>query len=147
YPGLVRAADLIGQLSDPSYLRKLPALFWEFEETGVNRVLRYRTAEDLRRGYPRFYWQAVQPYIAEALRHLRWTQRGQQILAHLFSQVFVVEHEQLQEPPAPGADATGLATARANGRPLRGPASPSQPTGNENGTPCCPTQVLARAKT
>jgi hypothetical protein len=27
YPGLVRAADLIGQLSDPRYLQKIPALF------------------------------------------------------------------------------------------------------------------------
>ena len=33
YPGLLRAADYIGQLGDPSYLRKLPALFYEFEET------------------------------------------------------------------------------------------------------------------
>jgi hypothetical protein len=31
YPGLVRAADLIGQLSDPRYLQKMPALFYEFE--------------------------------------------------------------------------------------------------------------------
>src|SRR5436190_1546019 len=37
FPGLVRAADLIGQLSDPAYLNKLAALFWEFEESGVNR--------------------------------------------------------------------------------------------------------------
>ena len=34
FPGLVRAADLIGQLADPNYLRKLPNLFYEFEETG-----------------------------------------------------------------------------------------------------------------
>ena len=43
-PGLVRAADLIGQLSDPRYLRKIPALFFEFEETGVNRKLGYSDA-------------------------------------------------------------------------------------------------------
>ena len=97
YPGLVRAADLVGQLSDPSYLRKLPALFWECEETGANRALGYRTAEDLRRGFPRFYWQAVHPYIAEAVRHLRCTYRGRQILANLFAQVFVIEHEQPPE--------------------------------------------------
>jgi hypothetical protein len=39
YPGLVRAADLIGQLSDPRYLHKIPALYYEFEETGVNKAL------------------------------------------------------------------------------------------------------------
>jgi hypothetical protein len=32
--GLVRAADLIGQLADPLYLRRLNALYHEFAETG-----------------------------------------------------------------------------------------------------------------
>jgi hypothetical protein len=36
YPGLVRAADLIGQLADINYLRKQPALFNEFRETGAS---------------------------------------------------------------------------------------------------------------
>ncbi|HEY9599098.1 MAG TPA: Npun_R2479 family HD domain-containing metalloprotein, partial [Cyanophyceae cyanobacterium] len=47
-PGLVRAADLIGQLSDPRYLKKISALFYEFEETGVNQALGYRHPGDLR---------------------------------------------------------------------------------------------------
>lgn len=54
YPGLVRAADLTGQLSDVSYLRKVPALFREFQETGMAERLGYRTADDLRNAYPRF---------------------------------------------------------------------------------------------
>src|SRR5262249_58504786 len=33
---LVRAADLIGQLGDPQYLRKANALYYEFEEVGLN---------------------------------------------------------------------------------------------------------------
>jgi hypothetical protein len=41
--GLVRAADLIGQLADPFYPRKLNALFREFEEIGVNSKLGYKT--------------------------------------------------------------------------------------------------------
>jgi hypothetical protein len=31
---LVRAADLIGQLGDPHYLRKANALYYEFEKSG-----------------------------------------------------------------------------------------------------------------
>ena len=93
YPALVRAADLIGQLSDPRYLRKIPALFFEFEETGVNRTLGYRDPSDLRRNYPKFYWQSVFPYIKEALSYLSLTQAGQQIKASLYANVFVVEHE------------------------------------------------------
>jgi hypothetical protein len=95
FPGLVRAADLIGQLSDPAYLKKLAALFWEFEETGVNRLLGYRTPEDLRHNYPRFYWQTAHAYIQGALDYLALTQEGGQVLANLHSHVFVVEHEPL----------------------------------------------------
>src|SRR5262245_19858815 len=35
YPGLLRAADLVGQLADVNYLRKTPSLFAEFPETGI----------------------------------------------------------------------------------------------------------------
>jgi hypothetical protein len=93
YPALVRAADLIGQLSDPRYLKKIPALFFEFEETGVNRKLGYLSPADLRRSYPKFYWNSVFPYIKDALEYLSLTQTGQQIKANLYANVFVVEHE------------------------------------------------------
>jgi hypothetical protein len=93
YPGLVRASDLIGQLSDPRYLKKIPALFYEFEETGVNKLLGYKSPGDLRRSYAQFYWKSVYPYIQDALRYLSLTQQGQQITASLYANVFMVEHE------------------------------------------------------
>ncbi|MBD1921737.1 metal-dependent phosphohydrolase [Microcoleus sp. FACHB-831] len=93
YPGLVRAADLIGQLSDPRYLQKISALFYEFEETGINQALGYRTPGDLRKNYPKFYWNVIYPYIQNALRYLELTQEGKQFLANLYANVFVVEHE------------------------------------------------------
>ncbi|NMG59432.1 metal-dependent phosphohydrolase [Geitlerinema sp. P-1104] len=91
-PGLVRAADLIGQLSDPRYLQKISALFYEFEETGTNKALGYKTPGDLRNGYPKFYWHGVYPYIKDGLKYLEVTQEGKQIVANLFSNVFRVEH-------------------------------------------------------
>jgi hypothetical protein len=93
YPGLVRAADLIGQLADPSHLRKLPALFMEFEETGTNAKFGFKTPEDLRTDYPNFYWNVVHRYIGSALRHLEVTQQGRQWTANLYAQVFAIEHE------------------------------------------------------
>ena len=36
---LLRAADLIGQLGDPHYLRKANTLYYEFEEIGLNKQL------------------------------------------------------------------------------------------------------------
>lgn len=94
YPGLVRAADLIGQLSDPRYLQKISALFYEFEETGTNKVLGYRNPGDLRKNYPKFYWNSVYRYIQDALQYLSLTQQGKQIIANLYANVFVIEHEQ-----------------------------------------------------
>lgn len=93
YPGLVRAADLIGQLGDPRYLRKIPALYYEFEETGVNARLGYQNPGDLKKNYAKFYWKQVAPYIQEALAYLSSTQQGSQMRANLFANVFVVEHE------------------------------------------------------
>jgi hypothetical protein len=52
---LLRAADLIGQLGDPHYLRKTNALFYEFEEIGLNRQLGYESPADLIDKYPQFY--------------------------------------------------------------------------------------------
>jgi hypothetical protein len=95
FPGLIRASDLIGQLSDPRYLKKIGALFYEFEETGVNKALGYRHPGDLRRDYPKFYWHSVHPYIQDGLQYLSLTQQGKQIIANLYSNVFVVEHEDL----------------------------------------------------
>src|SRR6185437_9427014 len=57
--GLVRAADLIGQLGDPLYPRKLNALFHEFAEIGINEKLGYCSPADMVERYPHFYWSKV----------------------------------------------------------------------------------------
>jgi len=92
YAGLVRAADLIGQLGDPGYLRKIPALFYEFEELGTNAKIGYKNPEDMRKSYAKFYWNVVMPFIQEGLRYLRITQEGKQWISNLHSHVFSVEH-------------------------------------------------------
>jgi hypothetical protein len=92
YPGLVRAADLIGQLADINYLRKVPALFAEFQETGTADRLGYKSSADLRAAYPGFFWNVVKPYIHDGLRYLRVTQEGKQWIANLYAHVFSEEH-------------------------------------------------------
>lgn len=94
YPGLVRAADLIGQLADPHYFRKLPALFYEFQETGINETLDYHSPFDLRKSYPAFFWGVVNRYIQDGLRYLRVTQEGKLWIANLHSHVFASEHRE-----------------------------------------------------
>ena|SRR6516164_1746702 len=84
--------DLIGQLADINYLRKLAALFCEFCETGMSTKLQYNGDADLRANYPDFFWKTVRPYIGDALRYLRVTQEGQQWVANLYANVFSMEH-------------------------------------------------------
>lgn len=97
YGGLVRAADFIGQLGDPNYLRKIPALFYEFEETGENLNTGYTSPGHMRRSFTKFYWKVVRPHIQDALRYLRKTQEGKQWIANLHSHVFDVEHSEINE--------------------------------------------------
>ena len=88
----VRAADLIGQLGDPLYPRKLNALFHEFEEIGINRLLGYATPADTADHYPQFFWSKVEPFLGEAIHALNMTAEGRLWLANLYSHVCVIEH-------------------------------------------------------
>ena len=90
---LVRAADLIGQLGDPHYLRKSNALYYEFEEVGMNKQLGYSSPADLIERYPHFYWSSVSAHIQKALRYLNVTSSGRQWIANLYSNVFRAERE------------------------------------------------------
>ena len=90
--GLVRAADLIGQLGDPHYLRKANALYREFEEVGINRQLGYTSPADLVDKYPEFFWNKVSPYLQEAIGYLNVTVSGRQWIANLHNNVFCAEH-------------------------------------------------------
>ena len=93
FPGLIRAADLIGQLADPSYIRKISCLYAEFKETGQAAKMGYTNAADLRAGYPKFFWEVVTPFINEGIRFLRRTQEGQKWVANLYANVFTEEHD------------------------------------------------------
>jgi hypothetical protein len=90
--GLVRAADLIGQLADPLYPRKLNALFHEFAEIGVNRQLGYESPADLAERYPAFFWSKVERHVRPAIELLELTVEGRQWVANLYSHVFAAEH-------------------------------------------------------
>ena len=101
FPGLVRAADLIGQLSDPSYMKKVNSLFHEFVETGTAEKLGYRTPADLAEGYPDFFWTSVYPYVKDAIKYLQLTRNGKQHVSNLFGHVFAAEHNEHQLGPQP----------------------------------------------
>jgi hypothetical protein len=98
---LLRAADLIGQLGDPHYLRKANALYYEFEESGLNKQFGYETPADLVDKYPQFYWNSVSPHIQAAIRYLNITSSGRRWIAGLYSNVFRAEREVSLSGPQP----------------------------------------------
>jgi hypothetical protein len=98
---LLRSADLIGQLGDPHYLRKANALFYEFEEIGLNRQLGYESPADLVDKYPQFYWRNISPHIQTAIRYLNVTSSGRRWIAGLYSNVFRAERELHLSGPQP----------------------------------------------
>ena len=101
---LLRAADMIGQLGDPQYLRKTNALYHEFEETGMNAQYGYSTPADLIDGYSQFYWSRISPYVQEAMRYLNVTSSGRQWIANLYSNVFRAERELARSRPKPQSE-------------------------------------------
>ncbi|MBD3662496.1 metal-dependent phosphohydrolase [Sulfitobacter aestuariivivens] len=100
---LVRAADLIGQIADPFYHRKITALYYEFDETGFAEKLGYETPMDLMEQFPQFFWRQVQPLIGPALTHLEQTMEGKQWVAQLYNHVFQASHRASCLGPFPGA--------------------------------------------
>jgi hypothetical protein len=90
---ILRAADFIGQLGDPNYLRKANALYYEFEEVGMNRQLGYDSPADIVHRYPQFYWNSVAPHIQTEIGWLNKTEIGRQWIANLYSNVFRAERD------------------------------------------------------
>jgi len=98
---LLRAADLVGQLGDPNYLKKSNALFYEFEECGLNRQLEYTSPSDIVERYPHFFYDRVAPRIQSAIRYLNVTSGGRQWIANLYSNLFRAEQNVKLSGPQP----------------------------------------------
>ncbi|SHL39953.1 HD domain-containing protein [Bradyrhizobium lablabi] len=93
-PRLVQAADLIGQLGDPMYAKKVNALFYEFEEIGMNRQLGYLSPADLVDIYPEFFWNSVSMHLDAGIKYLSLTVSGRQWIANLHHHVMCAETAQ-----------------------------------------------------
>jgi hypothetical protein len=93
-PKLVQAADFIGQLGDPLYSRKANALYYEFEETGINRQLGYSSPADIIDKYPSFFWNCVSMHLDDGIKYLNMTASGRQWIANLHHHILCAERAQ-----------------------------------------------------
>jgi len=108
YPGLCRAADLLGQICDPNYLGKLATLFQEFEESGMNQALGYVTPHNLQAHYPAFIWHMIYPYVKGSVRYLSATPEGRKAISQLYTNLCLAESD-------PAADEAPLAMSWQEG--------------------------------
>ena len=98
YAGLVRAADLIGQMADPQYLQKLSRLWAEFVENGEAQRLGFANAGDLHRSFPEFFYAQVHPFIGAGVDYLKRTQEGQRWIANLYHHLHVNQSDINADP-------------------------------------------------
>jgi hypothetical protein len=87
YPGLVRAADLIGQLGDTQYLAKIPRLYKEFVACRSPLLEHYRQPSDMVDLYPSFFETQVDQFIQEGLRYLSCSVEGRKVVRQLYRNV------------------------------------------------------------
>jgi hypothetical protein len=98
-PKLVQAADFIGQLGDPLYSRKANALYYEFEEIGMNRQLGYSSPADIIERYPSFFWNCVSMHLEDGIKYLNMTTSGRQWIANLHHHILCAERAQRMMGP------------------------------------------------
>jgi hypothetical protein len=110
---LVRAADYIGQLGDPNYIAKANALYYEFEEVGLNSQFGYSSPADVVSSYPQFFWNSVYPHIQTAIGYLNITPNGRQWIANLHSNLFRAQSELALSGPQMSSPKTESVQQRA----------------------------------
>jgi hypothetical protein len=103
YPGLLRAAQVIGAIADPDFSLKMTRLWLEMDECGLSGPMGFSTANVLRKNYPQFFWTMLHPLIPGGMELLTYTGSGRLWLANMHAHVLLEEH---RTPPASLADAT-----------------------------------------
>lgn len=91
YPGLLRAAHIIGAVADPDFMLKAKALFLEMQESSIADQLGFHAVADFQRGYPQLFWTVLHPLIGEGMELLTYTAEGRVWLASMHAHVLRAE--------------------------------------------------------
>ena len=94
YPGLTRAAQIIGAIADPDFALKMMPLWLELKECGMHSLLGYADVTDLRDTYPAFFWKMLHPMIPDGIDCLTYTGTGRLWLSNMHAHVLLREHEE-----------------------------------------------------
>ena len=89
FPGLLRAAHLIGSIADPEFDAKTKPLLVELEESGMTKLLGYSDIAEFRVGFQDLFWLTMYPLVADGLKLLDLTGEGREFVAHLHAHLLV----------------------------------------------------------
>jgi hypothetical protein len=89
YPGLLRAAHLIGSIADPEFNIKTKALLVELEESGMTQLLGYADIAAFRAGFHDLFWLSMYPLLADGMKLLDLTGEGRELIAHLHAHLLI----------------------------------------------------------
>lgn len=92
YPGLLRAAHLIGSIADPNFMLKIKPLVLELEESGMTAQLGFANVEEFLIGYPNMFWTQLYPRVADGMELLKFSGEGRAWLANLHAHLLRQEH-------------------------------------------------------
>ena len=92
YPGLLRAAQVIGAIADPDFSLKMMRLWLELKECNLQETLGFNSPSELRDKYPQFFWNMLHPMIPEGMELLTYTGSGRLWLANMHAHVLLEEH-------------------------------------------------------
>ncbi|NKC16362.1 MAG: metal-dependent phosphohydrolase [Gammaproteobacteria bacterium] len=92
FPGLLRAAQVIGAIADPDFSLKIMRLWLELKECEMHKMLGFESPSILRDNYPQFFWTVLYPLIPEGIEFLTYTGGGRLWLANMHAHVLLEEH-------------------------------------------------------
>lgn len=87
YPGLLRAAHLIGTIGDPNFFQKVKPLHLELAESGMLYAIGYETVAEFQENFAEFYHHALEPLIRDGLALLEYTPQGRVWMTHIHAHV------------------------------------------------------------
>jgi hypothetical protein len=83
---------LLGNWETPAISEKSQDCFMSLKKPESNKNGGYKNPGQMRKGFAKFYWKEVRPYLDDALHYLEITQEGKEWITHLHSHVFESEH-------------------------------------------------------
>ncbi len=94
WPGLLRAAHVIGTVADPNFILKLRRILLELRDAGMETTFDSPAVASLRVRYPQMFWRTLHPLIPAGTELLGYTGEGRVWLSNMHAHLLAEEHRE-----------------------------------------------------